>query len=197
MKSQNKSLVMGVELNVFIQVYENALDFNTCKELIQIYEDNPNYQVRRDNSGYPNFTELNFSEIVKVKKTNKMEKVYDILFERVLEYRDKYYRYINSPFLPQDHNLEDFRIKKYNPDGMDYFDTHIDAHNLDTCSRYISFLLYLNDVEHGGETEFYGLNIKPKTGKLVIFPPLWMFPHRGNPPISGFKYILSSYLCYI
>lgn len=188
---------MVVELNGFIGIYENALDFNTCKELIELYEDNPDYQVRRDNSGYPNFTELNFSEIVKVKKTNKMEKVYNILFEKILEYRDEYYQYINSPFLPPEHSLEDFRIKKYNFDGIDYFDTHVDAHNLDTCSRYISFLLYLNDVEHGGETEFYGLTIKPKTGKLVIFPPVWMFPHRGNPPISGSKYILSSYLCYI
>lgn len=194
---QNKNLVMGVEQHGFIQIYENVLDFNTCKELIELYEDNPDYHVRRENSGYPNFTELNFSKIVEDKKTTKIEKINSILLDTVIDCRDKYYHYINSPFLPSEHILEDFRIKKYNPDGIDYFDTHIDAHNLDTCSRYISFLLYLNGVECGGETEFYELTIKPKTGKLVIFPPLWMFPHRGNPPISGPKYILSSYLCYI
>jgi len=197
MKLQNKNLVMDVELTKFIQVYENVLESNTCKELIELYENNQYYHIKYENSGYPNFTELNLSENAKVKKTNKKEKVCNILVDKIVEYRNKYYEYIDSPFLPSEHDLEDFRIKKYKPDGEDYFDTHVDAHNLDTCSRYISFLFYLNDVDCGGETEFVGLTIKPEIGKLVIFPPLWMFPHRGNPPISGPKYILSSYLHYV
>ena len=55
---------------------------------------------------------------------------------------------------------------------------------------------YLNDVENGGETEFLNVSIKPKAGTLVVFPPLWMFPHKGNAPISGSKYLLSTYLHY-
>jgi len=44
--------------------------------------------------------------------------------------------------------------------------------------------------------EFSDLIIKPKKGTLIIFPPLWMFPHKGNPPISESKYLLSTYLHY-
>ena len=41
-----------------------------------------------------------------------------------------------------------------------------------------------------------GMKIDPKKGRLVMFPPMWMFPHNGKPPISGPKYILSTYLHY-
>jgi hypothetical protein len=55
---------------------------------------------------------------------------------------------------------------------------------------------YLNDVDNGGETVFEELFIRPKLGTMIVFPPLWMFPHRGNPPISNLKYIMSTYLHY-
>jgi hypothetical protein len=55
---------------------------------------------------------------------------------------------------------------------------------------------YLNDVETGGETVFKDLIIQPKKGTLLIFPPLWMFPHKGNAPIGESKYIMSTYLHY-
>ena len=58
---------------------------------------------------------------------------------------------------------------------------------------------YLNDVEEGGETEFLSngeFTVKPKCGRMVVFPPSFMFPHRGRKPISNSKYILSTYLHY-
>ena len=64
----------------------------------------------------------------------------------------------------------------------------------------ISYLFYLNDVEEGGETIF-GINgewrIQPKAGNLLMFPPLWTHPHQGKKPISGPKYIMTTYLNYI
>ena len=68
--------------------------------------------------------------------------------------------------------------------------------NLLSCPRFISFLWYLNDVEEGGQTLFHGKEVKPKKGRLVIFPPLWLFPHMGTEPISNTKYVMSSYLRY-
>ena len=38
--------------------------------------------------------------------------------------------------------------------------------------------------------------LSPEPGKLIAFPPLWMFPHAGLPPRSTPKYILHTYLCY-
>ena len=63
-------------------------------------------------------------------------------------------------------------------------------------NRVITYLWYLNDVEEGGETDFPDLNlmIKPETGKLVLFPASWDFPHCGKMPISSNKYIVTGWL---
>jgi hypothetical protein len=43
--------------------------------------------------------------------------------------------------------------------------------------RVITFLWYLNDVEEGGETEFWNTHkIKPNKGKLLFFPATWDIP---------------------
>ena len=59
-----------------------------------------------------------------------------------------------------------------------------------------AFTLYLNDVEEGGETEFLYLSrrIEAKVGRLAIFPASFEYTHRGNPPISNEKYILTGWV---
>ena len=55
--------------------------------------------------------------------------------------------------------------------------------------------IYLNEDFEGGETEFLYFNkrIKPKQGRLVIFPAAFTHTHRGNPPIGGTKYLASTW----
>ena len=62
--------------------------------------------------------------------------------------------------------------------------------------RAFVFSIYLNDVEEGGETEFlhFSKRVKPKTGRIVIWPAAFPYLHRGNPPLSGEKYILTSWM---
>tara|TARA_B100001250_G_scaffold286370_1_gene248359 strand:- start:289 stop:900 length:612 start_codon:yes stop_codon:yes gene_type:complete len=62
--------------------------------------------------------------------------------------------------------------------------------------RMFATMLYLNDVEEGGETEFLyqSLRVKPERGKFLIWPAQWMHTHRGNPPLSGEKYIITSWI---
>ena len=64
--------------------------------------------------------------------------------------------------------------------------------------RAAFFIYYLNDVEVGGETEFYFQNLKvsPRKGRLVIAPAGFTHTHRGNRPESGDKYILTSWLLF-
>lgn len=63
-------------------------------------------------------------------------------------------------------------------------------------SRAFAFSIYLNDVKEGGETEFLhqSVRVKPKKGRIVIWPAAFPYLHRGNPPLSGEKYILTSWL---
>jgi prolyl 4-hydroxylase len=182
---------MVVELNDLIHVHENVLDATTCKSLIDIFEKNKDKHERIEQNRTPNFTQFNLTQY-----SNEYKKIHNLVISKTLEYKKRYYEFIDNRCFPEENAFEQFRIKKYNNDGNDAFDTHVDVEDHASARRFLSFFWYLNDVEEGGETVFSDLVIKPETGKLVIFPPLWMFPHRGNPPISNVKYLLSTYLHY-
>lgn len=70
-------------------------------------------------------------------------------------------------------------------------------HN-DALHRILLFMFYLNDVEEGGETEFYyqKMKVQPKQGTMVIAPAYFTHTHRGNIPKSGNKYILTSWVLF-
>ena len=46
------------------------------------------------------------------------------------------------------------------------------------------------------ETEFlnFSKRVKPKRGRIVIWPAGFPYVHRGNPPLSGEKYLLTSWM---
>ena len=71
------------------------------------------------------------------------------------------------------------------------------GHN-DSLHRILLFMFYLNDVEEGGETEFYYQNkkIKPKQGSMVIAPAYFTHTHRGCIPVSNDKYIVTSWVLF-
>lgn len=64
-----------------------------------------------------------------------------------------------------------------------------------TMLRQLVWTIYMNDVAEGGETEFLNqaTRVEPRAGRLVIFPAAWPWQHRGNPPLSGDKYIATGW----
>lgn len=62
--------------------------------------------------------------------------------------------------------------------------------------RVLLWLVYLNDVEEGGETEFIyqGAKVKPAAGNLILSPCGFTHTHCGHPPLSGDKYVLASWV---
>ena len=75
--------------------------------------------------------------------------------------------------------------------GGGYHIWHYEQMNLNTTDRILTWTIYLNDVEEGGETEFLyqAKRVKAKKGDICIFPAQFNYTHRGNPPLSGDKYI--------
>jgi prolyl 4-hydroxylase len=99
--------------------------------------------------------------------------------------------------LPNSQITSDLIVKRYLSHRAEKFQLHFDAiHHL--ASRYLVLLWYLNDVADGGETRFpqLDLSVRAREGRLVMFPPYWMYQHEGTPPLSGEKYILSTYLMF-
>jgi hypothetical protein len=183
-----------VELNDLIHVYENVLEPEICQYLIDLFDSNEDKQERIENDRKPNFTQFNLT--ANSKMNEEVEKVHNLLVSKTIQYRNDYYKCMDKRVFPEQHAFEQFRLKRYNTDGNDAFDTHVDVMDYSSARRYLAFLWYLNDVDEGGETIFVDKIIKPKTGSLLVFPPLWMYPHRGAEPISNPKYILSTYLHY-
>lgn len=194
MRQQRKSLHM-VELNDLILIHENALEDSICDSLIQIYEDLKFLgQHEKINNDYkPSFTQFNLT--ANHQHDDRVKQIHNHIIRKTIEYRNTYYDFVDSRVFPDTHAFEQFRIKKYEPDE-DRFDTHVDVQDYSSARRFLAYLWYLNDVPKGGETVFDELTIKPKQGTLLMFPPLWMFPHKGNSPIETPKYILTTYLHY-
>ena len=68
--------------------------------------------------------------------------------------------------------------------------------------RTWTFMIYLNDVEEGGETyfKFLNLKVKPEPGLAIFWNNLYSFGwpnfktmHEALPPIKGKKYILTKW----
>ena len=94
------------------------------------------------------------------------------------------------------HELSQAKIQKTNI-GQGYHVWHCeDTHAF--SGRVLSWILYLNDVEDGGETEFLfqKTRVKPKAGTFVLWPAYFTHFHRGNPPLSNEKYVLTGWVNY-
>lgn len=97
--------------------------------------------------------------------------------------------------LPETYTAEGFRIKAYRP-GVHQFKMHVDVGNRVSACRFLGFLIYLNDSDAGTEYPHFDMTIEARQGRMVIFPPMWMYPHRGQMPSKHSKYIMSTYLQY-
>ncbi len=64
--------------------------------------------------------------------------------------------------------------------------------------RVLLWLVFLNDIEEGGETEFFyqKTKLKPRKGSLVLAPVNFTYTHRGCVPLSSDKYVLASWVMY-
>jgi len=180
---------MKMNLSDYIKVYDNALAADRCQELIERFERESAQQQCRDNE-IMSFTEINVMQYAWPAQD---------LMQLAVQYRNRYWadcgitaRHINPA-----HDWEELRMKRYRPYNNEEFRPHTDAWNAATAQRFMVYFWYLNTVEAGGETEFYGLDrevqVQPVQGRLVMFPATWQFLHAGLAPRSGPKYIIGGY----
>ena len=188
----------------YIQIYENCLDAEFCQELIDMFENNKHLYEKIDKRAVAGETTyFNQIHITEQAKTNaKFKEYHDKLVEVGEKIVNDYISILPSPVYPEGYTQtwEQFRIKRYLPGGYEGFGLHGDATHTGTITRWLAFFWYLNDVEEGGTTTFLYHeddvlgSIEAKRGRCLVFPPLWTYPHKGDPPMSGPKYIVGSYL---
>ncbi len=100
--------------------------------------------------------------------------------------------------------LDDINMQKYDAGKGNFGHWHSEHYphptdaNQKSLHRTLLWLIYLNDVPEGGETDFLyqQASIKPTTGSLVLSPCGFTHTHRGRTPISNDKYVLASWVTY-
>lgn len=187
-----------MELRDYVLVVDDSIDPDVCKFAMEAFEHNASIRESCDNPAGMHFHQLNVTAFADDPQLATLQKYMTDASRFYIELYKS--RVPDTDFWPKTYGFEEFRLKKYEPNGVDQFADHVDAANLVSSKRFLVFFWYLNDVEIGGETEFLNkmdLRVTPKQGRLLMFPPLWTFPHRGCKPVSGPKYILGSYLHFV
>ena len=189
----------------FIGVFDNALNKEHCEELIKIYEDcaELNFAISRKDMGVEKIYQDNNLVFIGSKKYVNDDIFFDAVQPSIQQFVNtawKYYteyakKYGVLSSLASHRFYDSIKIQKTKP-AEGYHVWHCEHDNRKNGSRLLLVMVYLNDVEEGGETEFLyqSRRIKPKQGTMVICPSGFTHTHRGNPPLIGNKYMINGWI---
>ena len=188
-------------INNFIGIYDGYISDEECKNAIELFDNQDRLQHT--------FTRLQIEKSDLKYKQDKhlfcngsnVNIWYEDLKSLVVNFDLAWKHYSETVGAYEAYGLTDFyyttlKIQKTLP-SQGYHVWHLEhGKGFDNEPRAFVFSVYLNDVEEGGETEFLhqAMRVKPKKGRIVIWPAAFPYLHRGNPPLSGEKYILTSWL---
>ena len=85
-----------------------------------------------------------------------------------------------------------YNIQKYDGEKEGYFTLHCE-HAAGYPFRMLVWMVFLNDAKSGTEFPSQNRILKPKAGRLAIWPAAWTHPHRGVTPNQGLKYIATGW----
>ncbi len=179
-----------------VQVFDDAFDANFCQQMIRSFHSLARFHRSNGRGVQAGFVESAWTELDITDLTDAPFR--QILLGNMHQHLQRYNQKLAQPIaIPGTDKLDRLVIKRYRAGSNELFETHFDAIG-NVANRYLVFLWYLNDVAAGGETAFPKLEIaiQPKAGRLLMFPPYWMFQHEGRAPSVGEKYILSSYFLF-
>jgi hypothetical protein len=195
-----------------IRVIDGFLDPETCAQFRDNFELCARHHQRRGGD-WVNLVELELWNLTHRTAANPLEQARrsmtydwtpatDLLTDKIYSQAESYVatwgQFEGVHLLPHQFSMEGMRIKCYRPNGLDQFKLHVDVADRASSGRFLSFLLYLNDSDAGTEFPLEGKTVEAREGRLLMFPPLWTYPHIGHMPKDGStKYILSTYLHYI
>lgn len=188
------------KIDQFIGVYDNFILPGSCERIINWFENQKQFQdtVKRIDQNLADYDAND--EALSINQYNYDVHI-DIIKDVIANFKLTLFDYLKETQALKYMGVsqvyyESFKIQKTVPGGG-YHIWHVEKNfNYEMLRRALAFIIYLNDVEDGGETEFLkqSVRIKPKTGRVVIWPAAFPFIHRGNPPLKQTKYILTSWI---
>ena len=190
-----------VNINNFIGVYDNYITPEMCKDAIKLYEDQNKFNNTVNRIGSEKSSILQKQDQQFFASGNNLDVWWEDLKSMMVNFDVAWQHYIKNTGALDAYGIESFyytglKIQKTLP-TEGYHVWHIEhGKGFYNEPRAFVFSIYLNDIQEGGETEFlhFSKRVKPETGRIVIWPSAFPYVHRGNPPLSGEKYILTSWM---
>ena len=174
-------------INDFIGEYPNAVPDDLCDWLIKFVDQSNFIDVRKTDNRAPwrSDRQVIMESFAPGEATDLLNCISKSLSQ-----------YVND-LCPIFHNFKFVSsltlLQKTEP-TQGYHSFHAEDTSYAQSGRTMAWMVYLNDVEEGGETEFLyqQKKIKPIKGTAVIWPGAFTHVHRGNPPMSD-KYIATGW----
>ena len=189
-----KNIVKNIDF--FIRVYDNAFTKEECSKFISYIEEgekSPGLVSSFANGGDGSVVNKLYKESEDLNISYQYPQEVPFIVSKTKECLGKYEKDVKMrvPFY-QTENIAGRVYRK----NTGFYRAHVDSGNPSNIDRLLTILVYLNDVEEGGELEFprLGLKYKAKEGRIIIFPSSWMFHHAARKPISNDRYILRVFI---
>ena len=199
----SRTLIQNSFMEDFIGIYDNVLTQTECDKLIAYYNQlnelnrtfnrqelkDEDRHVKDDETAFLMESEEFFLDqgmSILNPLVNKISKCYE-------DYANRFSVIKSSKRI----GVHSLRLQKTVPGGG-YHMWHYETSSHGSSPKFITFMVYLNDIDEGGETEFLYLHkrIKPQQGRVIIWPSGFTHTHRGNTPLSGIKYAITGWVSY-
>ena len=165
-----------VNINNFIGVYDNYITKEECNKAIKLYEEQNKFNNTVNRLGFEKVPILKKQDQQFFAAPFNLDVWWENLKPMILNFDMAWNHYCENTGAEGAYdvsfNYTNLKIQKTLP-TEGYHVWHIEhGRGTDNERRAFVFSIYLNDVDEGGETEFlhFSKRIKPKTGRIVIWP---------------------------
>ena len=186
----------------FIKTWDNELDAEYCQTVIDYYNAQQGTRILNRQTANEKAPKMNkdgsmlYDEGETGTFALSMNKIlqpyYDCIHRCVDDYVSEFGIFENVNPIQLSHSI---KIQHTRP-SEGYHVWHCEHASRDTGQRALLAMVYLNNVDQGGETEFLyqSRRIEARTGRVMFCPAGYTHTHRGNPPLSGDKYAITTWL---
>jgi len=192
---------------MFIFTKEVALKPEICREVINQFEKSPHKnpgsisdsegRILNDASKIKKSTDISLhpEQLSDPIWGDLLRTIVDTVYFGLRDYKIRYGQALYN--LPDLEICQLINIQRYLP-NEGFYEYHAENISDNNKERVLVWMIYLNDVTDGGETEFLFQRIfeRPTEGKLVIWPADWTHFHRGIPSPTQTKYIITGWLSF-
>ena len=191
----------------FIYRKENALSFDFCRSLIELFEIDKERQHRgviRKKGEIQSADDQKISTDITFIPNDLQDKRWGKPLHRIINtVEEARQNWITQYYMGLD-NVDPFEInftfnmQRFLP-GEGYHKFHCERASWGSRDRVGVWMIYLNDVHDRGWTEFIFQQHfeEAKTGKIVCWPCDWTHTHRGIVSEIETKYILTGWFTFI